>query len=156
MKDVPHCCSTHCSPSARTVNMRGALLGACLSFSAARVHKKKKNSFVLLQSVLWRYRSLWMRLYLVVTPRLSAERRGVTHTQSLNTSWHSPASPVACWWGLSLPHLSLLPAQGDQQLWRASNWRIRQEKKFRDFYFCDKVTIFDHIPYNFPHVNGDL
>ena len=29
-------------------------------------------------------------------------------------------------------------------------------KKFLDFYFCDKVTISDHTPYNFPHVNGDL
>ena len=29
-------------------------------------------------------------------------------------------------------------------------------KKFRDFYFRDKVTISDHTPYNFPHVNGDL
>ena len=28
-------------------------------------------------------------------------------------------------------------------------------KKFRDFYFRDKVTISDHTPYNFPHGNGD-
>ena len=28
-------------------------------------------------------------------------------------------------------------------------------KKFRDFYFRDKVTISDHTPYNFPHSNGD-
>ena len=28
-------------------------------------------------------------------------------------------------------------------------------KKFRDFYFRDKVTIPDHTPYNFPHGNGD-
>ena len=29
-------------------------------------------------------------------------------------------------------------------------------KKFRDYYFRDKVTISYHTPYNFPHVNGDL
>ena len=28
-------------------------------------------------------------------------------------------------------------------------------KKFRDFYFRDKVTVSDHTPYNFPHGNGD-
>ena len=28
-------------------------------------------------------------------------------------------------------------------------------KKFRDFYFRDKITISDHTPYNFPHGNGD-
>ena len=26
------------------------------------------------------------------------------------------------------------------------------EKKIRDYYFRDKVTIFDNTPYNFPHV----
>ena len=26
------------------------------------------------------------------------------------------------------------------------------EKKFCDFYFCDKITLSDHTPYNFPHV----
>ena len=29
-------------------------------------------------------------------------------------------------------------------------------KKFRDFYFRDKIMISDHTPYNFPHGNGDL
>ena len=28
-------------------------------------------------------------------------------------------------------------------------------RKFRDFYFRDKVTISDHTSYNFPHANGD-
>ena len=25
-------------------------------------------------------------------------------------------------------------------------------KKFCDFYFCDKITLSDYTPYNFPHV----
>ena len=33
--------------------------------------------------------------------------------------------------------------------------QTRQEKKFHDFNFCDKVTISDHTPYNLPHENGD-
>ena len=31
-----------------------------------------------------------------------------------------------------------------------------REIKFRNFYFHDKVTISDHTPYNFSHVNGEL
>ena len=44
----------------------------------------------------------------------------------------------------------------------AGNFREHQSptntpgKKFRDFYFRDKVTISDHTPHNFPHGNGDL
>ena len=37
---------------------------------------------------------------------------------------------------------------------RITNQHAR--KKFRDFYFRNKVMISDHTPYNFPHVNGDL
>ena len=25
----------------------------------------------------------------------------------------------------------------------------------KNFYFCDKITMSDHTPYNFPHGNGD-